>query len=453
MKHSTAAADGPTAVSDVVAALVDAERQLAQVQARQLALLARAGAIAAEQIERIPIASQREREMPLRSMAAELGAALRKSDRGMQNRIHRAGVMCARFPATVAALSEGRIDIAHLRIIEESGARIGDADARAMFEQAALAVAERETAGRAKPIIATLAHRIDPAPATERHATAAETRRVWVRDLDDGMAELVALLPAHLAHAVHDRVTRCARSLRDLLPSDPEHPSVPQTDGSDVPGAAADRDAGAAVAADTRTMDQRRADVFSDLLLTGHATAAASDSARCASQAIIAHVQVTVPAATLAGREVPAMLVGHGPLEPCTARHLASLAPAWDRLFIDASTGSVADTDRYRPTSAQRRLLRARDEHCRFPGCRASVWVCDIDHTVDYATGGRTGVCNLAHLCKRHHTLKHNTAWTVVQLDGGVLMWTTPTGRVYTDVPARRLEFTATANSGAPPPF
>jgi hypothetical protein len=69
------------------------------------------------------------------------------------------------------------------------------------------------------------------------------------------------------------------------------------------------------------------------------------------------------------------------------------------------------------------------------------VWRCDIDHTVDHHHGGATSNCNLAHLCRRHHTMKHNTAWRVEQRDRGVLVWTSPLGRVYIDRPAPTLRF------------
>ncbi|MBD7958818.1 HNH endonuclease, partial [Microbacterium sp. Sa4CUA7] len=53
--------------------------------------------------------------------------------------------------------------------------------------------------------------------------------------------------------------------------------------------------------------------------------------------------------------------------------------------------------------------------------------------------------------------LKHHTAWTVTQHPDGTLEWTSPTGQNYLDIPHRTLEFTATAtataDSGAPPPF
>ena len=60
---------------------------------------------------------------------------------------------------------------------------------------------------------------------------------------------------------------------------------------------------------------------------------------------------------------------------------------------------------------------------------------CDIDHTIDAAKGGETSRHNNAHLCRRHHVLKHATPWRVRQLPRGILEWTSPTGRIYTDHP------------------
>jgi hypothetical protein len=87
--------------------------------------------------------------------------------------------------------------------------------------------------------------------------------------------------------------------------------------------------------------------------------------------------------------------------------------------------------------------VRVRDRHCRFVGCRQPVHRCDLDHTIDAATGGATSAVNLAHLCRRHHVLKHDTAWTVRQLPGGILEWTSPTGRVYVDTPVSSVAFAA----------
>ena len=148
----------------------------------------------------------------------------------------------------------------------------------------------------------------------------------------------------------------------------------------------------------------------------------------------------------LGATDAAADLTGYGPIDPDLARQLAGTAAGWDRLFTSPTTGAVLAIDRYRPSRDQLRMLRARDEHCRFPGCRQPLPRCDVDHTVAREHDGPTAVTNLAHLCRRHHTLKHHSAWRVRQRADGTLEWTSPTGRVHDDRPARTLVF-------EPPPF
>ncbi|WP_181062320.1 HNH endonuclease signature motif containing protein, partial [Pseudoclavibacter sp. RFBI4] len=80
-------------------------------------------------------------------------------------------------------------------------------------------------------------------------------------------------------------------------------------------------------------------------------------------------------------------------------------------------------------------FLKARDIHCRFIGCRQPATNCELDHTIDHQYGGTTATWNLSDFCKNHHIIKHHTAWTVTQHDGGTLEWTTPSGKTYTDHP------------------
>ena len=451
----------------VVSRLEVTRRRMAALQAEELRLLAWADAIAAEQTARVPSSAGREREMPLRAIAAEVGAVLRRSDRVMQDRLHDASVLVTGFAATVAALRAGRIDTGHVRLIQDAGARIADPDVRARFEQAALVVCERETPGRARPIVAMIAQKLHPVPLAERHADAVEKRRVWVRDVDDGMAELAAVLPAVLAYAIRDRLTEYAREIvaarrRVATEAGDAEADRPMADSAgEVPSEGSTREpegreAVEAVEADTRTTDQVRADVLADLLLTGAATGPAFDGDLLAGSGVRARVQIVIPADTLTGTgTTPAELVGYGPIDPDTARRLAATAKIWDRVFVSPTTGAVTHVDTYRPSRAQRRHLDARDEHCRFLGCRRPVHRCDHDHTHDAAHGGPTTLCNLANLCLRHHTMKHATAWSVVQLASGILEWTSPTGRVYPDVPRRMLEFTALAAAAKDerPPF
>ncbi len=86
-------------------------------------------------------------------------------------------------------------------------------------------------------------------------------------------------------------------------------------------------------------------------------------------------------------------------------------------------------TRSYRPTAAQRRWGRARDQHCRHPGCRNRVGRTDLDHVIPYEEGGATDCDNLCCLCRRHHRLKTHAPGWVFRLDAdGALLVTTPSG-------------------------
>ncbi|WP_139305250.1 HNH endonuclease signature motif containing protein [Microbacterium hydrocarbonoxydans] len=196
------------------------------------------------------------------------------------------------------------------------------------------------------------------------------------------------------------------------------------------------------LAGDQRTFDQIRADLLSDLLLAADPSAVNGSGL----EHVSARIQVTVAASTLIGADDrPAELDGHGPLDPEVARRLAGCNGGWTRLFL-TPTGLVRETDSYTPSESMRRYLRARDQHCRFPGCRMPVHRCEIDHNHDHARGGRTHVDNLSHFCRTHHSLKHpdiddRHRWSARQLPDGTVTWTSPLGRSYADRPQRRVMF------------
>lgn len=421
-------------VREIVAGLEEAHTLIAVWEARKVALLAQAEAVAAAQTSRIASARSRDREFPYRSLAAELGCATRVNDRSMQAHLGRARELADRFPATLAALSSGAIANAHVNVILDTGSPIDDDAARAEFEEAVLARARRDTPGRTRAFARALAERLNPRGMPERHAAAREDRCVFVTDLPDGMASLTAIAPALEVHGIFDRITAQAKAIRDVA------------DAND--GAVVDGD----VIHDARTVAQIRTDVLVDMLLTGAPSIdPTADTRPGGLGAIRATVHVTVPATTLAGTTTSGAELANGcPADPATVRCLAGDAPGWDRVFLHPVTGIVEAVDRYRPSDAQRRFLQARDRHCRFPGCRVPARRCDVDHTHDAALGGKTAVCNLACFCKRHHTLKHETEWTVRQLRGGRLEWTSPTGRTHIDDPPPRVVF---APDTDPPPF
>ncbi len=88
-------------------------------------------------------------------------------------------------------------------------------------------------------------------------------------------------------------------------------------------------------------------------------------------------------------------------------------------------------TTRRRPTATERRYILARQPVCVFPGCRMPARDSDLDHTVDYAKGGRTHPHNLGPLCRHHHRLKHEAGWKLEQPKPGHFIWTSPLGHTY----------------------
>ncbi len=151
-------------------------------------------------------------------------------------------------------------------------------------------------------------------------------------------------------------------------------------------------------------------------------------------------VQVTIAASTLLGLDdQPGELAGHGPVPSALARALAAdPTGTWRRLITD-DEGTLIDYGRrrYRPTKPLEQFVRARDRECQFPGCHRGATRCEIDHRVAWADGGPTNADNLICLCTRHHHAKHEGGWTVARLDDGTLRWTSPSGRVYDNDPAR----------------
>jgi hypothetical protein len=94
-----------------------------------------------------------------------------------------------------------------------------------------------------------------------------------------------------------------------------------------------------------------------------------------------------------------------------------------------AVVGRPPPTASYGPTAARRRWNRARDRHCRQPGCRNQVGRTDLDHVIAHADGGATDCDNLCCLCRRHHRLKTHAPGWIFRLDAdGALHVTTPTG-------------------------
>lgn len=357
-------------------------------------------------------------DLVVRSVAAEIAIARHVSDRTIQSRISEAWRLVGDFPLTLHALEGGTVSVGHARVIMTEGVVIRDPERRADYESAVLDRAAEVTPGRLRRLARAAASSIAEVSFEDRHETARERRSVSCTELDDGMSELVAVIPTVLAAGIADRLTQFAKAVKVARIADPHTPdSFP---------------------VDTRTFDQLRADLFCDLLLTGQP----AGDPHAAIDAIRAEVSILIPALTLLCRsEEPATILGKGPIDLQDALHLAAAAPSLVRVITDPVTDLVLATDSYRPSEKLRRYLRMRDGRCRCPSCNRSAWRSDIDHTIPYSEGGPTEAGNLAHLCPGHHTVKHLPGWSVRQLEPGVLEWTTPHGIVAVDRPDSAVRF------------
>jgi hypothetical protein len=425
-------------------ALVEEKALVAASEARQVRLLAEASAIAQKRTARLTSGNSREREMALRSIALELGAAVRMNDRTMQARLDEAEQFVRLFPATVDALEDGRIDKAHAVAILEFGSVITDDEARAEYERAVIGRSATETPARIRVFARRLAEQYDPRTIDERFAEAHKGRRVDVVDYPDGQGELRLRGGATEIRGIHDRLTRQAKAIEAADAACRRERKA----AAEAAEAAGHPLTGEPPRFDERTRDQVRADVAIDMLLTG---APAIDASEGGLGAIRAHVQITVPVTTLTGTTTGGgELNGRSPVDTETARRLAGGAPGWDRVMTDPVRGTVLEVDRYKPLASQERFLNSRDVRCRAPGCFTPAMRCDIDHNHEWHEGGRTSLGNLSNFCKRHHTLKTETEWTVRQLEGGDLEWTSPLGFSYPDRAAPRVVFVP---DGPPPPL
>lgn len=446
-------------LGDLVATLGAVEATLSGMEAARDGLLALAARLA------IDIAQQGRHpdhgDMALRAVAAEIGSAQRVSDRTIERRMTEASWLVEEFPSVWAAQGAGRITAAHSRVIVDAGAHLDDAADRASYAAAAIEVAATESPNRLRRSARRIAESFQARSLTDRHRDARERRRIWVKDLDDGMSELGAYGPSALLHGMYDRLSQMAHQVseenaRACKDSAVEACTSGATSGTGTgseaavaPADAVSADSEGARGVDARTIDQLRADLLADVVLTGVPSGHDDEGGSLA--AIQARIEVTVPVLTLMGLTAeassggvspagadappPAELDGACPIDPETARRLAGAATGWERVLTHPISGALLAVDRYRPSEQLRRHLRARDQRCRFPACGLAARRCDIDHNHAASDGGSTCDENLAHFCRRHHMLKHHSPWQVRQTAGGSIEWQSPAGQIYVDRP------------------
>ena len=335
------------------------------------------------------------------SRSDDAQVALRLSDFAMGHRLLVARQLTQRLSTTHRALATGRITWWHAVALAESLQLVDDVTAE-LVETSVVPVAERSTLATTRRAIQRALAKHDALGSAERHDAGKQVSDVVSWPERDGLAVL----------QVRGTALEVAK-LQRLV------------DGA----AAAEPD-------DDRPVGRRRVEALVRLAC-GPAADSAGGELRPQLQ-----VQLVVDLPTLVGlADEPAVLPGYGAIPAAIAREWAADATSWRRLVVDPVTGALLDygRTRYRPPPGLAQFVRARDRHCRFPGCRRPAARCDLDHRVAYASGGRTSADALHCLCRYHHRLKTFTDWVVRRRADGCDEWRSPTGRRIVVAPHHQL--------------
>ncbi|HEX9229109.1 MAG TPA: DUF222 domain-containing protein, partial [Arthrobacter sp.] len=445
--------EGGDPLRDLADGCLDGLAGLARVEAQAAALKVLVGGEFLEASAAVAPPARSPQDCTAQEMAvvAEVACVLGVSERSAGVFLGECVALTSRLPLTLAALGAGTLSWQHARVMVDETANL-DAAGAAALEAHFLDPAAPDPArgcpagelvpGRFRAKARTWRERHHPVSIEARHRKCAADRRVEFVPDNDGMAWFNAYLPAETAAGIWNRTTAGARALQ----------------GPDEP----------------RTLAQLRADVAATLLLGGNTgnTTCGNGTDNAAGGDIVsgeivdgpgggaaergtagsgtldgrdwntgvpvprAQVLVTVPVMSLLGvTEEPAMLDGYGPIPPSMARRLvADGADSFHRVLVDPRDGAPLEIGRtsYRVTKALRQWLRLRDAKCSFPACNNASLDNDADHLLAWADGGTTGISNLGQPCRKHHRLKHTTAWTPA---GATRTsppgWTSPTGRTY----------------------
>ncbi|CAB4855992.1 MAG: DUF222 domain-containing protein [Actinobacteria bacterium] len=420
----------PSSRIDYLSAL---ERQNAWLQAlMQRAIIAVAGINPSSPEKPWDGVDESERE--------DIAAALRLSGGTAQMRIDVARTLVNHLPNTCSALAMGEISASHATVIaKETATAIRDGISEFaiyQIEERALAHAEFHTPAQVANKVRTTIAQLAPEEFEQVVDRARETRRVSCYNEADGMATVVAILPAQDAQTVMKSIEAYILKMNEIDEKNRSDYLVNQK--------ANDRECAGGNNAETATdtwsllsADNKRADALTAIL--SKALASNVDVVRPHRRPVTINVTIDLP--TLLGlAENPGQLSGYGAIPASVARELASDA-TWKRFITDPQTGNLLDygREKYEPPQALIDFLLARDRTCRFPGCRQPASRSDIDHAQSWETGGETKPENLGLLCRRHHRLKTHGRWDLVSNIDGSCEWTSPVGKKYF-VPARPVD-------------
>ena len=335
----------------------------------------------------------------------ELSTARRTSRYAAGKAIEVARALATTFPGFAEALRDGEVSEAHCKILVEKTRVVADESVLAEIERRVLPKAKRLAAGKFGAEVTRAIARLDR-DAAERAKQARATRRVWSRQLEDGMGYLGVTHDWSTIQAMKETIDTSGRCLQVAR------------GGS---GAVAE-------GVEDASADSCRADAMAAIVLgeTHDDGSITWDRGQVA-----VTVNVVMDLDTLRGEADQIAIVDGQPVPGEVGREIASFAAWWRRLVTEPVDGHLLDygTKTYLPEPL-RRFVLARDGGCRNPGCttRAASRM-QMDHAEEFPTGA-SDTANCGALCTTCHQLKTaGYADITNSLADGSCDWTTAWGQ------------------------
>lgn len=324
----------------------------------------------------------------------ELSLAMTLPVPTIERRLARARRLRSRMPQVWQAWLDGRISTSDVSAVDRAACRLVHPDSVAQLDDIAVDRVARLTPGQATRWLDRWVERNEAAESRRRHEIAHRDRKVALRPLGDGMTRLTADVTSPDAAAIMQKLSGAAHALP---------------------------------AGDDRTIDQARADLFTDTLL----------DRREGGLGYRAVIGITVPLSSLMGfSDAPGELTDRSATIPA---HIVRQAMADEtsllyRLVTDdiGNLMTVTWLGRFAPTRLNQ-VLEFRDGTSVFPTSSVPARMCDTDHSEPWPA--ETCAANTGPLNRRAHNLKTEGHLHLRQPAPGVFEWTTSTGHTYTRTP------------------
>jgi Domain of unknown function (DUF222) len=282
------------------------------------------------------------------------------------------GKQLERLPQTEAAFAHGQLGYQHVAVMARTAQNVGAAAVRGE-EGNLLKAAQTMDPGQFTTVVKNFEHRVDSTAALAETNRAFERRYLHIGEPQPGLVRIDGVLDAEGGATVRAALAGLMKPTKD----------------------------------DHRSHGQRCVDALVEFCRRGSANKRDSSGQR---------PQLIIRASldTLAG--IPGAnageLDGGGTVPAETVQRYAcdsAIVRMTGRTELEHELNHASRT----LPAATRRALEARDGHCVWPGCGRPLSWCDGHHLVWWTKGGETALPNLALLCRPHHRMVHEGAWSL----------------------------------------